>query len=235
MAEGLAPMTRESGDIVTSLYFWGESRDAVNRLASRAAQGLDSRFVWVEVSDGTLEKSSTGPSEREIAAPARDFVPPPGLDEKRIWTYIQPAGQRREAQDLDRFTRMSKPIQEAIEHLLQRSSPRVLVLANLERLQDMFCKDDAVPHPFIEWLNAHEITLVATSAGSPLHEGVFFDYSINQPEATVGGAPAPIVAIRQRGDQDPRILERIFHPLGVVSVAGPSSAGHPAPATPALR
>ena len=229
----LAHVSREPADIVTSLYFWGQNRDDVNRLASGAAQGLDPRFAWVEVSDPTVEEASAASPERAITAPALDFVPPVGVSEQRIWTYIQPAGQRRDAQDLDSFTRMSKPIQDAIEHLLQRTGPRVLVVANLERLQELFCKDDVVPHPFIEWLNAHEITFVATSTGSPLYEGVFFDYSINQPDATPNVARPPIVAIRQRGDPDSSFLERIFHPLGVVSVAGPSSAARPAPTSSA--
>ncbi len=217
----------DSPDVVTSLYVWGPNRDEVNRLATRAAQGMDPRFAWVEVSDAAAGGLPPSDPERGLAAPAHAFSPAPGISEQRMWTYLQPNGQRGEAQELDSFVRMSEPIQRAIEHLLQRDRPRVLVVANLERLLGLFCKDDAVPHPFIEWLNAHEITLVASSTGKPLHEGVFFDYLITQPDSASGAARPPIVAVCQRGDQDSSFLHRIFDPHDVVSIVGPSPATGP--------
>lgn len=228
MFGGVPPAARDPSEIVTSLYLWGRDRDEVNRLASRAAEGLDAKFAWVQVSDSRVEESSTTTAGSAISAPAGEFAPASGISEQRMWTYLQPNGQRRDAQDLDRFSRMSQPIQQAIEHLLQRGGPRVLVIANLERLQGMFCKDDAVPHPFIEWLNAHEITLIATSTGALLHEGIFFDYSISQPDASATLTQPPMVAIRQRGDPDSSFLQRIFRPHDLVSVDGPTSAPEPA-------
>ena len=228
MLGGVPPATRDPSEIVTSLYVWGQDRDEVNRLASRGAEALDPRFAWVQVSDPRAEESPTNTSGNTISASAREFAPPSGVSEQRMWTYLQPNGQHHDGQELDRFVRMSVPIQHAIEYLLQRGRPRVLVVANLERLQGIFCKDDAVPHPFVEWLNSHEITLVATSTGPPLHEGFFFDYSINQPDALPNLVRPPIVAIRQRGDEDTSFLQRIFSPHDLVSVDGPSSAPRPA-------
>lgn len=235
MFGGVPATTRDPVAIVTSLYVWGQDRDEVNRLASRAAEALDSRFAWVQVSDPQTAESATTNDGSSISAPPHEFVPPSGVSEQRMWTYLQPNGQRHDGEELDRFVRMSEPIQHAIENLLQRGAPRVLVVANLERLQGIFCKDDAVPHPFIEWLNEHEISFVGTSTGPLLHEGIFFDYSIHQPEALPNLVRPPLVAIRQRGVQDSSFLQRVFSPHDLVSVDGPSSAPGPDSMVPASK
>jgi hypothetical protein len=217
---------------VTSLYVWGTMRDEVNRLALRAAQGMDPRFAWVEVSDPQIEGLPASAPEGGIGAPSRAFAPPPGVSTSRMWTYLQPNGQRRAAQELQSFLKISEPIQQAIGQLLSREGPRVLVVANLERLREFFCAEEAGPHPFIRWLNEHDITLVATSTGGPLREGIHFDYLVTEPEATLTVVSPPLVAICQRGEPSPSFLQQIFRPHEVVCLSGlcPSALPNPIPA-----
>jgi hypothetical protein len=218
-------------DPVTSFYVWGPTRGEVNRLALRIAQGLDSRFAWVEVSDGATVGVSDDVPAGGIGAPTHAFRPPAGVSPDRMWTYLRPNGQHRAAEELQGFLKMSEPIQQAIGQLLERDGPRVLVVANLERLQELFCSEVAGPHPFIEWLNAHEITLVASSTGEPLREGVHFDYLVTQPDATRAVARPPVIAICQQGDRNPSFVEEIFHPNEVVCLSGLSPSRPPPPVT----
>jgi hypothetical protein len=221
-----APTAR---DLVTSLYLWGPDRDEVNRLAADAAERMDPAFAWVEVSDHYLGEESEGRPERGVAAPTRAFAPPRGVSGERIWTYLRQSGQQHDGQDLQRFTQMSDPIQQAIGQLLERAVPRVLVIANLERLREFFCTEQPGPHPFIEWVNAREITLVVTSTGAPLHEGIHFDWLLSRPDSSGNGVRRPIVAIHQRGDRDPGFVQRLFRPLDVVFLSGLAPAAPPDP------
>jgi hypothetical protein len=216
---------------VSSLYLWGPVREKVNQLASRAAQGIDRHFAWVEVSDSQSEEWATSAPGRGIAAPTRAFTPPRGVSADRMWTVLRETRQRRAVQELDSFLKMSEPIQQAIGQLLERDGPRVLAIANLERLREFFCAEEAGPHPFIQWLKAREITLVASSTGEPLPEGGHFDYLVTQPVATRVVVRPPVVAICQRGDPDPSFLQQVFRPHGVVCLAGlsPSARASPIP------
>jgi hypothetical protein len=230
MRDGPAPGATGARDLVTSVYLWGSKREEVNRLAARAAKGMDPNFAWVEALDSDGEGEAPNHPKHGIVAPTRAFAPPRGVSGDRIWTYLRQNGQRHSGQELQTFTQMSEPIQRAIEWLLEQEPPRVLVVANLERLREYFCAETPGPHPFIEWLNSHEISLVASSTGGPLREGVHFDYLVTQPEATRNIVRPPIVAICQRGDSDPALLLRIFHPIEVVCLSGLSPS---APASPA--
>jgi hypothetical protein len=224
-----APSTATTRDLVTSIYVWTLKRDDANRLAARAAQELDPQFAWVEVLAAQREDPSASNSHRGLAAPSAEFAPPPGVSGESMWTYLRENGQRRDGQELQKFTQMSEPIQQAIGKLLERAPPRVLVVANLERLREYFCAEEPGPHPFIEWLNAHEITLVASSAGGPLREGIHFDYMLTQPTPARHTPRPPLVAIHQRGDTDPNLLEQLFQPLEVVSLSGLSPSTVPMP------
>ncbi|MFZ1023592.1 MAG: hypothetical protein WAN87_05610 [Thermoplasmata archaeon] len=181
------------------------------------------------MSDTQTEESPASVPKRGIVAPTPAFAPPPGVSADRMWTYLRPNGQRRDAQELQSFLKMSEPIQQAIEQLLGREAPRVLVVANLERLREFFCAEEPGPHPFIEWLNAHEITLIASSTGGPLREGVHFEFMVTQPDATQSVVRPPVVAIRQGGDPDTDFLQQIFRPLEVVCLSGLSPSAQPAP------
>jgi hypothetical protein len=229
MRAGRGPAAPRTHDLVTSLYLWGPNRADVNRLAARAAEGIDPRYAWVEVLDPESGESRATVPERAIAAPVHAFAPPQGISGERMWMYLRKNGQLRDAQELQSFLKMSEPIQQAIAELLERDVPRVLVVANLERLQEFFCVEEPGPHPFVEWLNSREITLVASSTGGPLREGVHFEYLLTQPEATQNVNRPPLVAVCQRGDPDRSFLEQIFRPIEVVCVTGLSPSARPAP------
>jgi hypothetical protein len=224
-----APRAAPAPDLVTSLYLWGPNRGEVNRLASGAAQGMDPRFAWVEVSAPEVEEPPADSAERAIVAPTRAFAPPPGVSANRMRACLRQNRQRRAVQELQNFLKMSEPIQQAIGRLLERDGPRVLVVANLERLRGFFCEEEEGPHPFVQWLNAREITLVASSTGGPLREGVHFDYLATRPGAARTAPRSPVVAICQRGDPDSSFLQRIFRPHEVVCLSGLSPTTPPAP------
>jgi hypothetical protein len=234
MRGGPAPEAPRAPGSATSVYVWGEFRDEVNRLASRAAGRIDPSFAWVEVSDPESGGFSLSAAERAITAPTPAFAPPPEVSADRMRTYLGQDGEPRAAQELQSFLRMSEPIQQAIGGLLERDSPRVLVVANLERLREFFCAEEAGPHPFIAWLNDREITLVASSTGGPLREGVHFDYLVTQPGATRTVPRPPVVAICQRGDANASFLQRVFRPHEIVCLSGLSPSAQPAP-LPAAR
>jgi hypothetical protein len=229
-----APGPARTADVVTSVYVWGPVRDEANRLALRVAKGLDPRFAWVEVTDSGAGTASANAAEREVVAPVRAFAPLPGVSAGRMRKVVRQNGEREAVQELQNFLRMSEPIQQAIGQLLERDVPRVLAVANLDRLQEFFCAEEAGPHPFLAWLKARQITLVASSAGGPLREGVHFDYLATQPGATRAAVRPPVVAICQRGDPDPSFLQQIFRPHEVVCLSGLSPSAQPS-AVPAPR
>jgi len=227
MRDPAAPRASTLPGRVTSLYLWGSNRALVNRLATGAAQGMDPRFARVEVSDSHREGGPQNRAELGIAAPVRAFAPPRGVSAEVMRKSLRQNGQRREVEELDSFLRMSEPIQKAIGLLLQRETPRVLLLANLERLRPLFCPEEAGQQPFISWLNDREITLVASSTGAPLREGIHFDYLATQPDTRRNGVRPPVVAISQRGDPDSRFLRQIFRPNEVVWLSGLSPSALP--------
>jgi len=229
MRGALASRTPRSPDVITSVYLWGSNRAEVNQLAARVAQRIDPHFAWVEALDAESREPSTGALRNGVAAPIRDFAPPRGVSGERVFTYLRRNGQRHDAQELQSFTQMSEPIQAAIAQLLERNVPRVLVVANLERLREYFCDEQPGPHPFIEWLNAHEITLVASSTGGPLREGVHFDYLVTEPEGNGTRARSPLVVVGQRSDLDRPFLEQALRPRATVWLSGLSPSAPPTP------
>ena len=223
---GLLPTRPEGVGPVTSVYLWGRERRLVNSAARVLALQLDPRFRWVTAADGPFagdpETDPVPGEEDSLVHPARDLVPKGGVAPELLWSYLRPNGQRQYGHALNEFLRLPDPIQEAVGALLSREPPRVLVLANEDRVEVYDRAHQGLFGQFIEWLNSHEITLVVTSTGPPLLERIDFEYSITVPPDLPQGVRSAL-AVCQWGDCTNCIVKQFF-PGGELQCAARAAA-----------
>jgi len=174
----------------TSVYLWGPDRPRLNGTARRLAARLDPRFHWVEASGPDAEPTNvTAPAELSVVCDPRDLVPAPAVPAEMLWTQLRPRGQRRAVEELRDFLRIPEPIQAAVASLLGPAgrAPRLLVLANVDRIAAFDHERPKFVGDFIEFLNSHAISLLVTSTGRPLLERIDFEYSLTTTDSLPEG------------------------------------------------
>jgi hypothetical protein len=106
------------------------------------------------------------------------MVPTREVRPELLWSYLRPDRQRRYRFDVNEFLRLPEAIQLAVAALLSRETPRLLVVANVDLLDEFDPSGSGFYTQFIAWLNSHDITLMVTSTGEPLLEQIDFEYSV---------------------------------------------------------
>lgn len=159
----------------TSIYLWGDDRPNVNYHARTLARELDPQFRWVEVSTEEYGKHVT--AEGFDSFLPSEFDPEAGR-QVLLWTYLIPDRRRRKF-NMNRFLQLPEPIQLAIGSMLSREPPRLLAVANVDRLGAYDPAGTGFYGQFIDWLNDHEITFMVTSTGEAQLERIDFEYSVN--------------------------------------------------------
>ncbi len=161
----------------TSIYLWGSDRGRLNAAARKIARRLDPGYAWVEVDSGI-------PAEYGGATPAavsvKDVLPRPAPSATLFWSYLRSRGQQRATDDLREFLAMPDPIQSAVATLLvpEAERPRLLVIANADRVCSAQPRGPWILRPYIEFLASHEISVMVTFAGRPCHHRAEYEYSL---------------------------------------------------------
>ena len=204
---------------MTSIYVWGASRSPTDEFARQVARRIDPRYAWIGT-ERPAEPSAHGlPGEaREVLVPPGPLSPVPPISEERFWSYLRAKGQRAVGRDVLEFVRMPDVLQTAILSLLEREPPRVLLLANLDRLLAGGPGAATLVGRYIEFLNAREVTLVAASAGRPGPERIDFDYSLTLPESVPADVRPP-TAVCQWGECDRCVVENVFSPSEILCIS----------------
>ncbi len=190
---------------VTSIFLWGDDRPSVNYDARALARELDPQFRWVEVSTEEYGKHVT--AEGFDSFLPSEFDPEAGR-EVLLWTYLIPDRRRRRF-DMNRFLQLPEPIQLAIGSMLSREPPRLLAVANVDRLGAYDPAGTGFYAEFIDWLNDHEITLMVTSVGGPQLERIDFEYSVQAPPPDSSGRN-PALGICHWGDCSNCIFRELY-------------------------
>lgn len=171
-------MSRSASELpATSVYLWGNERREVNYLARVLGLRLDPQFRWVETKDSPTPPPAS-PGKDQAFRPARLMVPTHEVRPELLWSYLRPDRSRRYRFDVNEFLRLPEAIQVAVAALLSRETPRLLVVANVDLLDEFDPSGSGFYAEFIAWLNGHDITLMVTSTGEPLLEQIDFEYSV---------------------------------------------------------
>lgn len=198
--EGSPPLSPIPAIPPTSIYLWGEERREVNFMARLLCREMDPQFRWVEADSAPGTGVAARPVDHQgLVLTAQKLVPNAGGRPELMWSFLRPHDQRRAGFDVNEFLRLPDPVQVAVGALLGRDSPRVLAVADLDLFGEFDPIGTGLYGQFIEWLNSHEITLVATATGEPQLEGIDFEYSISV-RRRGAGAQASSVAVCQWGD-----------------------------------
>ena len=204
---------------VTSIYIWGGDRSPTDEVARLVAQRLDPTFTWIGTKHAPDRTGPSFPGEaREILVPAGTLASEPSISEERFWSYLRAKGQHTVGPDVLEFVRMPDVLQTAILSLLEREPPRVLVLANLDRLLAGGTGAASLISRYIEFLNAREVTLVAASTGRPGPERIDFDYSLTLPDSLPADV-RPRAAVCQWGECDRCVVENVFSGSEIVCIS----------------
>ncbi len=208
------------GSVVTSVYLWGDDRPKVNAAARLLAGRLDPRFRWVEAGEEIDSEADlpTPTGSGPLVCSPRELVPRRGIRPEAVWRVLRPNGQRAAGLELLQFLRLPDPLQVAVSALLGQEGPRVLVVANIDRIEPFDRAHRGMFGQFLELLNRREITLIATTTGRPLLERIEFQYSVTIPTSLPRSVGAT-AAICQWGDCDSCFVQRFFSDNELVCIS----------------
>jgi hypothetical protein len=197
---GLLPVAPASEGPIASIYLWGQERRDVNYVARLLCRQIDPQYRWVEaVHSVLLGQDTSSPESDTTSPPGKHLVPSGAVRPDLLWTFLVPSGPRRSAFSVNEFLRLPEQIQTAVGAILSRAPPRVLAIANVDLLEESDFAETGFYGQFIEWLNSHEITLVATATGEPLLERLDFEYFVAVPPRPAGDQRAAL-GVCQWGD-----------------------------------
>ena len=180
----------------TSLYAWGTDRSRLTRAVRAVAARIDPHFEWVEA----LGSPDVVSRPRSVS-----------LDDR----------PRPTSRDLGRCTTMAEPalLPAPIARLLGRPAPRVLVVANVDRLETAESAGPTGVGSLVEPLNWLGITRLATHHGRPAADRIDFAYSLAETSTLPRLASKGSALVCQWGSCDRCVVrERLGH--GLVGCVG---------------
>jgi hypothetical protein len=183
-----APLVRRfdwpAFQVPTSIFFWGLSRVAVNRLALECARRINPQFVWLEIQDPDHLPSSEDPSEageipRErlyLAEQPEDIRPENAVANMALFTVIRPDEPQEVVGHLMDFLRLPTKVQQILSEMGPLESPGVFVCANAELISGFYPESIESTKPYLDVFRREGITLVTALTGKFRSDRMAFDY-----------------------------------------------------------
>ena len=218
---------REDGPDVpgTSVYVWGADRDAVNRAAQELVGRLGPNHVWLEAGDSATEgaRSRNSASGVRTFAP-RELVPSSSVSDSELRSYLRAGDGWAAAAEVRQFRALPEAVRAAAVELRGRRGPRVLVIANADRLSAFDPDRRGFYGALVEYFTGLGITLIVTVTGHPLSDRSQFEYSVT-PMASLPERYRSGIAVCQWGDCEDCLIKLHFPNrelacLGEVSATG---------------
>ncbi len=222
---------REDGPDVpgTSVYVWGADRSAVNRAAQELVRRLGPRHVWLEAGDPANEgaRSRRSASGGQTLAP-RELVPSSSISDSELRSSLRPGDGRAVAAEERQFRALPEAVRAATVELRGRPGPRVLVIANADRLSPFDPDRRGLYGALVDYFTGLGITLIVTVTGHPLPDRSQFEYSVT-PVASLPERYRSGIAVCQWGDCEDCLIKLHFPDrelacLGEISAAGPRAS-----------
>jgi len=158
-----------------SIYVYGDCRPVVNGVAFAMADMLDLAPLWLEVrdpQDGHDEPTagSAGwipPDRLFLSDSGSGLEPNDAIANFALWNIVRSDEPGEVLADLTDFLRLPQMIQEVIGHATSESSPRAIVVANVERVQHLFPQEPGSLRRFLRSILNHSVSLVVAHTGPP--------------------------------------------------------------------
>jgi len=185
-----------------------------------AAAFVDPDFRWMEITDPfELATADLGPAASGIGRShlvavrhTAELAPSPVASNAAISALIHVEEAPQVVQDLVDFLRLPDIIQQEVALLAATGRFRVLVVANIDRIEEFWPRVQGTAKRTIELLNRHGITLISTQVGDPRPARFDYDYVVHVRESDKND----YLAVCEQG-RTARCLIREVFPTSVVS------------------
>jgi len=166
-----------------SIYVYGDCRPVVNGVAFAMADMLDLAPLWLEVRDPQDGHEEPTVVSAGWIAPDRLFLsdsgsglePNDAVANLALWNVVRSDEPSEVLADLTDFLRLPLLIQEVIGHTTTESSPRAIVVANVERVQHLFPQEPGSLRRFLRSILNRSVSLVVAHTGSPVEQRSAFN------------------------------------------------------------
>ena len=178
-----------------TIYVYGDCRPVVNGVAFAMAEMLDLRPLWLEVrgpaedgDDTTAATAGWVPSDRYfVSHDGTGLEANDAVANLALWTIVRSDEPTEVLADLTDFLRLPRLLQEMIGQAMPDSSPRALVVANVERVKHLFPGGPGGLRRFLSTILNHSASLVVAHTGQPGEERWAFN-AVFRVHATTFGA-----------------------------------------------
>lgn len=165
-----------------SIFVYGDCRPVVNGVAFAMADMLDLAPLWLEVRDGggghdgpTVASAGWVPPERVFLSEAGSGLEPnDGVANLALGSIVRSDEPAEALTELTDFLRLPELLQEAIGRAMPAPSPRAIVLANVERVEQLFPREPGSLHRFLHSILTRSVSLVAAHTGPPREQRFAF-------------------------------------------------------------
>lgn len=166
-----------------SYYVWSRSRRAAHTLALALGSFGDPAFRWLTVREEPSQPSEEEPWVRRLLPLARvlaplssdELGPGPPVSRESVDSLIRSGGTSTERTTLDLYLRLPPRLQELLDESDSPTTPRFVVVANVDRIRQLSPVDTGRLRPFTGVFSRHGLSLVATSVPPPYEGRYGFD------------------------------------------------------------
>lgn len=184
----------------SSVFFWGDDRTALNQLAFHAARAADPEFLWIDVRASTDPRSAGDPGASKVLPTDRVVeIRPERLRPRlgagsgllaRVAALDPGSGLLR---DLLPVLHLPNVISSLVGRMAPSEGPRVLAVANTDRIAEFYPADRLVVRGFVRALGRLGISLVVSYAGPPRKDFAAWEHLFHlTTEAGPGGASSAL-------------------------------------------
>jgi len=167
-----------------SYYVWSRSRRASHVMAFAVAKFIDPSFRWITVRELAAEPSVEESWVRRLLPETRvpapisvaDLGEGPRVSRETFDSLIRPEGATADRIALDHFLLLPPRIQRILDESDSPSGPRVVVVANTNRIRMFYPADPGRLRAMMDVFPRHGLSVITTSIPPP-YEGRY-GYSI---------------------------------------------------------
>ncbi|HLM70673.1 MAG TPA: hypothetical protein VK423_04765 [Thermoplasmata archaeon] len=162
---------------------WSRGRRAGHALALAIGRFGDPEFRWLSVREsGSVPSEEEGwvhrllPESRILAPLTSDELRPgPLVPRESFDALLRTEGAAAERTALDHFLRLPARLQGLLDEGDSPGRPRIIVVANSDRVRQMYPLDPGRLRPFTNLFSQHGLSIVATSIPPPYEGRYGFD------------------------------------------------------------